>query len=153
LSDIPTMVLTKPDNGVAIGNHNHGTLKQLVEKMNLSSLPPTPDATPNATPNVTPACSPQIARRAGNPFFSGTPAQATNNSSSGSWLFRSSSSSTNNKGERLSEDHNYLYEAKPEFQRPLVAGAGPANGSKQKVRYVPRPSELRELNFWSPTSM
>jgi len=33
------------------------------------------------------------------------------------------------------------------------SSTGPNAPSSQKVRYVPRPSELRELNFWSPTSM
>ncbi|CAL8077577.1 unnamed protein product [Orchesella dallaii] len=121
-----------------------GSLR-LVEKLGAGncSIPDTPDVTPCTTPAVTPSCSPQMTRRAGNPFFTGGDRE-DEKSGPGSWLFRPGKKA----GEVNSKQPDKLYEAKVEFQpQPNSKMA------KKTVRYVPRPSELRELNFWSPTSM
>lgn len=115
-----TPTITKTDVG---GSMN------LVEKLS------TPDVTPCSTPLATPVCSPQVARKSGNPFFTGDPSRRDE----GSWLFRSAPKETMD---------NTLYEAKVEIQSQPNSQA-----LKKKVKYVPRPSHLRELNFWSPTSM
>lgn len=90
------------------------------------------DVTPCSTPNITPACSPRGARRT-NPFFTGLQESKTNE---GGWLFKSP------------EDGGYQqYEAK--------VGIQPSTGTQsnnKNIRYVPKPSQLRELNFFSPSS-
>jgi len=85
-----------------------------------------------------------MTRRAGNPFFTRGDRE-DDKSGPGSWLFRPGKKA----GEMSStQPENKLYEAKVEFQQQPNSKL-----AKKTVRYVPRPSELRELNFWSPTSM
>jgi len=131
----PTIITTPADEGGSIG---------IVEKFGagIRSCPPTPDT----TPAVTPCCSPQVARKAGNPFFTGGSDNEDSNSGSGSssWLFRPGKK----VGDGGAFQSDKLYEAKVEFQAQPNSKL-----TKKTVRYVPRPSELRELNFWSPTSM
>jgi hypothetical protein len=101
-----------------------------------------PETTPFSTPGVTPSASPQVQRR-GNPFFAGTITGASN---AGSWLFRPANI---NSYEKSGGDRgNVLYEPRLDLPSNQTADI-----SQKKVRYVPRPSQLREINFWSPTSM
>lgn len=106
------------------------------------AFPHSPETTPFSTPAVSPSCSPQVQRR-GNPFFTGSIQGTTSNS--GSWLFRPANFNTE---KRIGERGNVLYEAKLDLPTSQSSDI-----TRKKVRYVPRPSELRELNFWSPTSM
>jgi len=80
--------------------------------------------------------------RRGNPFFTGSQDKSGN---TGNWLFRPSTTK-----ERGQVTRDNLYESVTEITRS--SSAGPSSPAS-KVRYVPRPSELRELNFFSPTSM
>jgi len=132
----PTIITTPADEGGSVG---------IVEKLGagIRSCPSTPE-TPNTTPAVTPSCSPQIARRAGNPFFTGGSDNDDGNSGTSSWLFKPGKK----VGDGGAFQSDKLYEAKVEFQAQPNSKL-----TKKTVRYVPRPSELRELNFWSPTSM
>jgi hypothetical protein len=83
-----------------------------------------------------------VARKSGNPFFTGS----SNQVGSGSFLFRSPQQEQNNGNNR--DGGRSCYETKVDVQ------VNPVTKTVSKsVRYVPRPSELRELNFWSPTSM
>jgi len=78
-----------------------------------------------------------VSRKSGNPFFTGS-----NSSGSGSFLFRSPHQ------ENGGSQGKSFYDTKVDVQvNPVTKTVS------QSVRYVPRPSELRELNFWSPTSM
>ncbi|CAG7822392.1 unnamed protein product [Allacma fusca] len=140
---VPPVIITKPDDG-------ERSLFGVVEKSLVcrsKSVPCSPDVTPNSTPAVTPCSSPQMGRRAcGNPFFTGSSSTAA----SGSWLFRPAQPEPAYTTERDggSNKNNLLYETKVDVQ------VNPSTKTVNKsVRYVPRPSELRELNFWSPTSM
>jgi len=80
-------------------------------------------------------------------FFTGG-SDEDSNSSSGSWLFRPGKKASEVGAGAGAFQSDKLYEAKVEFQSQPNSKT-----SKKTVRYVPRPSELRELNFWSPTSM
>jgi len=140
---IPPVIITKPD-------HDDRSLFAVVEKSwvyRSKSAPCSPDVSPSTTPAVTPCNSPQMGRRAcGNPFFTGS----SNTAASGSWLFRPAQQEPAYTSERDggSSKNTLLYETKVDIQ------VNPSTKTVNKsVRYVPRPSELRELNFWSPTSM
>jgi len=78
-----------------------------------------------------------VSRKSGNPFFTGS-----NSSGSGSFLFRSP------QQENGGSQGKSFYETKVDMKVNPVT-----NTVSKSVKYVPRPSELRELNFWSPTSM
>ncbi|ODN06215.1 hypothetical protein Ocin01_00453 [Orchesella cincta] len=106
---------------------------------------PTDDSAPTPVDHiVSHRLTPSMTRRAGNPFFTGGDRE-DDKSGPGSWLFRPGKKA----GEMSStQPENKLYEAKVEFQQQPNSKL-----AKKTVRYVPRPSELRELNFWSPTSM
>jgi len=89
------------------------------------------------TPDSTPGCSPLVPRKPVNhSFFTGD--HQSKKTEDGSWLFRSGPINQN----------NMMYEAKVEIQQGTQQQANSKN-----VRYVPKPSQLRELNFFSPTSM
>jgi len=106
---------------------------------------PSDDSAPTPVDHIiSSGYTPTVARRAGNPFFTGGGEDDNNSSSSGSWLFRPGKK----VGDGGAFQSDKLYEAKVEFQSQPNSKM-----AKKTVRYVPRPSELRELNFWSPTSM
>jgi hypothetical protein len=116
--------ITRTDDNNSGGSGSGGPLR-LVDKLT--------QYTPDVTPKTTPVPSPSIVRRTTNPFFSGGTVVASNKKEDGNWLFRSNAKS------------DCLYEAQVELQ--------PANPGMKNTRYVPKPSQLRELNFFSPSSM
>jgi hypothetical protein len=138
---VPKITKTMEDNSTTTNVGGGGPLR-LVDKFTAQNLI-TPDITPSSTPSITPVCSPQVARRPTNPFFTDNNATTSTYSkkedNNGSWLFRPGTI----------KESNVMYEAKVEIQ----GGVGQANNTKNNVRYVPKPSKLRELNFFSPTSM
>jgi len=93
-----------------------------------------------------------LARRNENPFFTGSTQSQSASKSSGSWLFRSSNSAETEKSRGFG---NILYEMRNDSQADWKSTSAPSSTENKtaKTRYIPKPSQLRELNFWSPTSM
>lgn len=108
------------------------------------SLPSSPLASPNT--------SPKSKRRLTNKYFTG-PFAEDGDRNKGNWILssllgrRSMSQSVNMIAE---ETESGMHNASSETSVDSIPGIG-GKGKKQVLR--PKPSELREMNFWSPTSM
>lgn len=123
-------------------------------------------ASPLTTPTNTPQPSPRIMRKmAANRYFTGSfvVAETAGNKNSGSWLLSglmgsSAMSVVSEEGKEINENQSDLDELnKSPLRRnkstsALINRIKAETGKEEKVIQA-KPSELREMNFWSPTSM
>ncbi|EEZ98200.1 uncharacterized protein LOC655336 isoform X1 [Tribolium castaneum] len=102
------------------------------------SLPASPLTSPNSSPKST---------RRVNKYFTGP---FVDSEHQGSWIL----SNLLAKRQNLSQSMGFIAEEEKEMKRTEsnLSVDEVSNGKRSQV-FVPKPSELREMNFWSPTSM
>lgn len=100
-----------------------------------------------ASPLTSPSSSPKSRRRV-NKYFTGP---FIDNENHGNWIL----SNLLAKRQNLSQSVDHIVEetAHDLKQANSSASIDEFSGGKKSQMFIPKPSELREMNFWSPTSM
>jgi hypothetical protein len=101
-----------------------------------------------ASPLTSPSSSPKSMRRV-NKYFTGPFVDTENHH--GSWIL----SNLLAKRQNLSQSVGYIAEEEGNDMKRIASNMSvdEVSGGKKSQVFVPKPSELREMNFWSPTSM
>lgn len=102
------------------------------------------------TPMSSPQSSPKSRRRLANKYFTGP--FVDNENHGGGWILQSLLSKR-----ELSQSVGFIAEesTKGEIEKAItdLRVSEPKPERKTRKEFRPKPSEFRELNFWSPTSM
>ncbi|KAK9884788.1 hypothetical protein WA026_009013 [Henosepilachna vigintioctopunctata] len=125
-----------PEEQKADGSVDVTPPPQLTARRGSKSLP--------ASPSGSPRHSPKCGRRM-NKYFTGPFVESEKHQ--GSWIL----SNLLGAREKISQSCDMI--AEEESEDPMSSSEKKKNDRKKRSLLVPKPSELREMNFWSPTSM